>query len=99
MIISIRLKKMVAALSGLGRAIRAVETAKAAGGATSMLRWDTRSGQDFIEHFITNPVLRSILARQVGDHGVSPSQVSAINYFFQRPTRVSLFSRYLKSPE
>ncbi|MCF6277883.1 MAG: NAD(P)/FAD-dependent oxidoreductase [Anaerolineales bacterium] len=70
-------EKMVSGLSNLGRVKSAGSAVKAAGGAMSIMRWATRSGQDLIEHFIDDPVLRGILAGQSGDHGMPPSQVSA----------------------
>ncbi|MCP4426594.1 MAG: NAD(P)/FAD-dependent oxidoreductase [Chloroflexi bacterium] len=42
-----------------------------------ILRWAFRSGGDLINHFVSDPVLRAILAAQSGDHGLPPSQVSA----------------------
>ncbi|HSD83945.1 MAG TPA: NAD(P)/FAD-dependent oxidoreductase [Anaerolineae bacterium] len=48
--------------------------------AGSLLRWFTRTGQELIEHYISDPVLQGVLAGQSGDHGLPPSQVSA---FFQ----------------
>ena len=69
--------KMVTGVSLLGRVKGAGGAVKAAGSAMSLLRWATRSGQDLIEHFITDPVLRGILGGQSGDHGLPPSQVSA----------------------
>ncbi len=69
--------KMVTGLSNMGKVKNPASAVKAAGGAVSMMRWATRSGQDLIEHFVTDPILRGILAGQSGDHGVPPSQVSA----------------------
>ncbi|MEJ2747443.1 MAG: NAD(P)/FAD-dependent oxidoreductase, partial [Anaerolineae bacterium] len=45
--------------------------------ARHALRWATRSGADLINHFVSDPVLRAILAAQSGDHGLPPSMVSA----------------------
>jgi all-trans-retinol 13,14-reductase len=45
--------------------------------AGPLLRWFTRSGQDLIDHYISDPVLKGVLAGQSGDHGLPPSQVSA----------------------
>ncbi len=42
-----------------------------------VLRWATYTGQDLIEHFVSDPFLKAILAGQSGDHGMPPSQVSA----------------------
>ncbi|MBT4843218.1 MAG: NAD(P)/FAD-dependent oxidoreductase, partial [Anaerolineae bacterium] len=70
-------EKMVTGLGNMGKVKNPASAVKAAGGAMSIMRWTTRSGQDLIEHFITDPVLRGILGGQAGDHGVPPSQVSA----------------------
>jgi phytoene dehydrogenase-like protein len=69
--------KMVTSVNSLGRVKNAGSAIKAAGSAMSLLRWATRSGQDLIDHFITDPVLRGILGGQSGDHGLPPSEVSA----------------------
>ncbi|MBT3336967.1 MAG: NAD(P)/FAD-dependent oxidoreductase [Anaerolineae bacterium] len=70
-------EKLVTGLGNLGKVKNPTSAVKAAGGAVSVMRWATRSGQDFIEHFITDPVLRGILGGQAGDHGMPPSEVSA----------------------
>ena len=64
-------------LSALGHVKGVGSAARATGDAVSVLRWARRSGQDLIEHFISDPVLKAILAGQSGDHGMPPSQVSA----------------------
>ncbi len=45
--------------------------------APTLLRWVTRTGQDLIDHYVSDPVLKAILSGQSGDHGMPPSQVSA----------------------
>ncbi|MCB8945394.1 MAG: NAD(P)/FAD-dependent oxidoreductase [Ardenticatenaceae bacterium] len=40
--------------------------------------WALRSGADLINHYVSDPLLRAILAAQSGDHGLPPSQVSAV---------------------
>ena len=52
-------------------------TAPATGDAASVLKWSRRSGQDLIDHYVSDPILKGILAGQSGDHGMPPSQVSA----------------------
>jgi phytoene dehydrogenase-like protein len=47
------------------------------GHAGSILRWATRTGQDLIDHYVSDPVLKGVLSGQSGDHGLPPSQVSA----------------------
>ncbi|MBT3189309.1 MAG: NAD(P)/FAD-dependent oxidoreductase [Anaerolineae bacterium] len=69
--------KMVVGVNSLGKVKNAKTAVTAAGNSMSLLRWATRSGQDLIEHFITDPILRGVLAGQSGDHGMPPSQVSA----------------------
>ncbi len=63
-------------LNRLGRVRGAGDALQAAGGAVSLLRWARASGQDLIDAFITDPVLKGVLAGQSGDHGMPPSQVS-----------------------
>ncbi|MFZ2419842.1 MAG: NAD(P)/FAD-dependent oxidoreductase [Anaerolineae bacterium] len=64
-------------LARLGR-VRSVGSALAAAGpAASVLQWGRRSGQDLIDHYVSDPLLKAILAGQSGDHGLPPSQVSA----------------------
>ena len=46
--------------------------------AAPIVQWGLRSGQDLIDHFVSDPVLKGILAGQAGDHGLPPSQVSAM---------------------
>ena len=45
--------------------------------AGTAVRWGFRSAQAMINHYISDPVLRAILAGQSGDHGLPPSMVSA----------------------
>lgn len=46
--------------------------------APMLLRWGWRSGGDLIDHFVSDPFLKAILGGQSGDHGLPPSQVSAV---------------------
>ena len=62
---------LLSRVRGLGDALRLPVKARHA------LRWGTRSGADLINHFANDPLLRAILAAQSGDHGLSPSLVSA----------------------
>ncbi len=64
-------------LSQLGKIKNPGDVVKAAGSANQILKWARRSGQDLIEHFISDPLLQGFLAGQSGDHGMPPSQVSA----------------------
>ncbi|HEY52424.1 MAG TPA: NAD(P)/FAD-dependent oxidoreductase [Caldilineae bacterium] len=69
--------KLMESLSSLGRVKGVGSAARSASDAVSVLRWARRSGQDLIEHYVSDPVLKAILAGQSGDHGMPPSQVSA----------------------
>jgi phytoene dehydrogenase-like protein len=44
----------------------------------SSLRWLFRTGADLINHYISDPLLRAILAGQAGDYGLPPSQAAAV---------------------
>ena len=54
-----------------------VSAVRAAGDVVRTLRWATRSGQDLLDHYLDDPVLKAVLSGQSGDHGMPPSQVSA----------------------
>ena len=43
----------------------------------TLLRWSRATGRDFINTYISDPLLRGVLAGQSGDHGLPPSRVSA----------------------
>lgn len=68
---------MMTSLSSLGRVKGPLSAVKAAPDATSVLRWARKTGQEMIDHFVSDPLLKAILAGQAGDHGLPPSQVSA----------------------
>jgi all-trans-retinol 13,14-reductase len=70
--------KLVESLHDLGHVKNPVDALQAAPGATSVLRWALRSGQHLVDHFVSDPVLKGILMGQAGDHGMPPSQVSAL---------------------
>ena len=59
-------------IRGLGSAIQALRK------SYRTMYWAFRSGADLINHYVSDPLLRAILAAQSGDHGLPPSQVSAI---------------------
>jgi phytoene dehydrogenase-like protein len=61
----------VTSVKGLKSGLQAV------GAGVNILRWSRSSGQDLIDHFVSNPLLKAILSGQSGDHGLPPSQVSA----------------------
>ena len=68
---------MMTNLKQIGRVKNPSDALKATGKAASVLKWVRRSGQDLIETFVSDPLLKGILATQSGDHGMPPSQVSA----------------------
>jgi len=68
---------LMSSLRSLGRVNRPGQALQAIGGVGMLLRWAARSGQDLINRYISDPVLRGVLAGQSGDHGLPPSQVSA----------------------
>jgi phytoene dehydrogenase-like protein len=47
------------------------------GNVRTIARWALRTGQDLIDHHVSDPLLKAILATQSGDHGLPPSKVSA----------------------
>ncbi len=69
--------ELMASVRFLGRESRLGQITGVVGHAGSLLRWMSRSGQDLIDHYISDPVLKGVLAGQSGDHGLPPSQVSA----------------------
>jgi phytoene dehydrogenase-like protein len=70
--------KLVDGLHDLGHVKNPLDAVQAAPGAGSILRWALRSGQQLVDHFVSDPVLKAILMGQAGDHGMPPSQVSAL---------------------
>ena len=68
---------MMSSLNKLGRVKGPVGAIKATPDAGSVLRWARSTGQDLIDHYVSNPLLKAILSGQAGDHGMPPSQVSA----------------------
>lgn len=50
---------------------------QAARSAPIILKWLRATGADLINAYISDPVLRGVVAGQSGDHGLPPSQVSA----------------------
>lgn len=63
--------------SVLGRENKLDQIAGAVTHAPSLLRWVSRTGQDLLDHYFSDPVLKGVLSGQAGDHGLPPSQVSA----------------------
>ncbi len=59
-------------IRGVGSAVKSI------GDVATVVRWSRRTGQDLIDHYISDPVLKGVLAGQSGDHGQPPSQVSAL---------------------
>jgi phytoene dehydrogenase-like protein len=46
--------------------------------APTAVRWVLRSARALIEHHVSNPRLRAVLAAQSGDHGLPPSRAPAV---------------------
>ena len=63
--------------SVLGRENKLDQIAGAVTHAPALLRWVSRTGQDLLDHYFSDPVLKGVLSGQSGDHGLPPSQVSA----------------------
>ncbi len=76
-------------LANLGRVKGPTTAAKALPDAGSILRWARKSGQDLIDHYVSDPVLKGILAGQAGDHGLPPSQVAV---FYQAAVTFHYFN-------
>jgi phytoene dehydrogenase-like protein len=70
-------ENLMESLNAIGRVKSPTQIPKAVGSAGSILRWGMRTGQDLIDHYVSDPVLKGVLAGQAGDHGLPPSQVSA----------------------
>jgi len=68
---------MMENLNHLGKIRNAGDALKMPGRVALMLKWYKRSGQDLIDAYVSDPLLKGILSAQSGDHGMPPSQVSA----------------------
>jgi all-trans-retinol 13,14-reductase len=68
---------LMESVSSLGRMRNLRRLPQTIGATGTVLRWASRSGQDLIDHYVSDPVLKGVLAGQSGDHGLPPSQVSA----------------------
>lgn len=81
--------EMMANLESIGRVKSVGDAALATGKFPSVLRWALRSGQELIEHFVSDPLLIAILSGQAGDHGMPPSEVVSFlhagiaNHYFE----------------
>ncbi len=68
---------LMSSLAALGGVKGPTDAVGAAGDAVSVLRMARASGQDLIEKYVSDPLLKAILAAQAGDYGIPPSEVSA----------------------
>lgn len=66
-------------LSNLGRVKGPAAAIKALPDAGSILRHARRTGQDLIDAYVSDPLLKGILAGQAGDHGLPPAQASVFS--------------------
>jgi all-trans-retinol 13,14-reductase len=69
-------ESLTGSLAKLGRVKGAGSAVSAAGDAVSVLRMARASGQDLIDKYVNDPLLKGILAAQAGDYGTPPSEVS-----------------------
>ena len=70
------IEDLTGGLSRMSRVRSLGDAAGAAGSAVSLLRWARRTGQDLLDEYLSDPLLKGILSAQAGDHGLPPSQVS-----------------------
>lgn len=71
---------LMGGLSRLARIRSLGEAARSIGSTANVLKWARRTGQDLLNEYLHDPLLKGILSAQAGDHGLPPSQVSV---FFQ----------------
>jgi all-trans-retinol 13,14-reductase len=69
-------QELTGSLSKLARVDGPGKALSAAGDAFSVLRMARASGQDLIDKYVSDPLLKGILAGQAGDYGTPPSEVS-----------------------
>lgn len=69
--------RLITRLGDLGRFTSLSAIYKSGRALFSLLPWFSRTGQQLIDTYISDPVLKGLLAGQSGDHGLPPSQVSA----------------------
>lgn len=68
---------LMESVSSLGRIKNLRRLPQTIGATATALRWVSHSGQDLLDHYISDPVLKGVLSGQAGDHGLPPSRVSA----------------------
>ncbi len=71
-------ERLMDAMRNIGSAQNALDVLKSSGQALSILRWGMRTGQEMLDHFFRDPLLKAFLSGQAGDHGMPLSQVSAV---------------------
>jgi phytoene dehydrogenase-like protein len=72
------IERLTSGLSRMTRMRSLADAASATSSAFSLLRWGRRTGQDLLDEYLTDPLLKGILSAQSGDHGLPPSQVSVM---------------------
>jgi phytoene desaturase len=67
---------LMGSLAQLGRVNNAGSAVSAVPDAVSILRLARASGQDLIDQYVSDPLLKAILSAQAGDYGTPPSEAS-----------------------
>ncbi len=70
------LVRLMQNIDALGKINSPIQAVKSAGKMALVLKWLRRTGQDLLDAYLTDPVLKGILSGQAGDHGLPPSQAS-----------------------
>ncbi len=70
--------RMMDAMRSLQRIAGPVSAVRALPAIATVLRWANKTGQDFADQHVSDPVLRAVLTGQSGDHGMPPSQAPAL---------------------
>lgn len=70
--------KVIGEMKSLSRFKGGMESFRIPFQAPTLLRWGARSAQAVLDHFLSDPLAKAILAAQAGDHGMPISQVSSV---------------------
>ena len=66
------------AIDDIAILMRKVPRGKLPLGKIGAAKWFWKSAQDLVDRYLTDPVLKAIILSQSGDHGVPPSETSAL---------------------